>query len=1061
MEYVTRTGFHDLNLASRKAEEAALRRYVAVCLVRNLSWSTGISSQPSEKEFISCLRNGLILCNVINKIHPGAVPKVVESNSHAQSLNREFQPPAAYQYFENVRNFLVAIEDLKLPAFGACDLERDNLDAGSSAKVVDCILALKSYHECKQINCGTANGYYKLTRSPMVMHSSTKINSRASSESCRRLDMPAACDKRPPANGEVYKLEDTIVKLLADYMVDTKENFDDNFLGSFHSRNPVIYRYICFLKSMFKELVRPDLKDLLLTAKREFEDLQSQLQIDLKNIGSQVEEMSTAAVQYHKVVEEEQKVIQYGNIRVFCRIRPAFCAGTRNVIDFIGEDGSLVISDPLKPKKDGRKVFQFNRVFGPSATQDDVFNDTQPLIRSVMDGYNVCIFAYGQTGSGKTYTMFGSYSYGDRSGPSGGSTKDLGINYLALNDLFEISNQRKDIISYEIQVSNVEIYNEQIRDLLSEDSSSTKYPFLLNSVLENDNLLILAISKAFICSNDNGLSLPDATLHTVKSTSDVLNLMKYGEVNRVVCSTAINNRSSRSHRSVSKQCYLVLESDCQIMSMCPKTDITKDCSVSLCSILNSTRWDKSEVTGDRLKEAQHINKSLSCLGDVVTALAQKNSHIPYRNSKLTLLLQDSLGGHAKTLMFAHVSPEEDSFGETLSTLKFARRVSTVGTWCCSLNKESSEVMQLKEQIENLKKALANKEAPSTPSYKMKEPKSPFEKQMAAIAKTPHAMNAEDRRGPKIPSSITRARRLSSEGSRNEENSQIKVSADKYSQFQDEEAVTKQFGNLSNGSSVMEAYHSKPHQSPTSSSFQKQALKTDCRTQIPRLELPSTPEPKVYSRNDIQNLMQTVISTESRTANGKGSALANKEAPSTPSYKMKEPKSIEKQMAAIAKTPPRTRRLSIDGSTMKSEKAMNAEDRRGPKIPSSITRARRLSSEGSRNEDNSQKKSRTANGKGSQVRKSLRTTIGKLISGSEKRNLQKTLELKSPVRGVGNVNDLKSPPVTAHAKAARRESLTGVQTSGSDSNNRNARTTRLLSTHHQQRQQSGGCNLCNG
>lgn len=207
MEYVTRTGFHDLNLASRKAEEAALRRYVAVAWLETLVGPLGISSQPSEKEFISCLRNGLILCNVINKIHPGAVPKVVESNSHAQSLNREFQPPAAYQYFENVRNFLVAIEDLKLPAFGACDLERDNLDAGSSAKVVDCILALKSYHECKQINCGTANGYYKLTRSPMVMHSSTKINSRASSESCRRLDMPAACDKRPPANGEVYKLE--------------------------------------------------------------------------------------------------------------------------------------------------------------------------------------------------------------------------------------------------------------------------------------------------------------------------------------------------------------------------------------------------------------------------------------------------------------------------------------------------------------------------------------------------------------------------------------------------------------------------------------------------------------------------------------------------------------------------------------------------------------------------------------------------------------------------------------------------------------------------------------
>ncbi|XP_039023045.1 kinesin-like protein KIN-14L isoform X1 [Hibiscus syriacus] len=816
------------------------------------------------------------------------------------------------------------------------------------------------------------------------MHSSTKIHSLASSESCRRLDMSAACDKQPPAHGENDKLEDTIVKLLADYMVDTKENIDDNILGTFRNRNPdsvkVLSKMIssCLeeqlqnkipeLKSMFKEFVKEsngsavhstsmpledisscrqfqgprahmkkanqnhlnllntqekelsDLKDLLSTTKREFEDLQSQLQKDLKNIGSQVEEMSTAAVQYHKVAEENRKLYNLvqdlkGNIRVFCRIRPIFCAEARNVIDFIGEDGSLVISDPLKSKKDGRKVFQFNRVFGPSATQDDVFNDTQPLIRSVMDGYNVCIFAYGQTGSGKTYTM---------SGPSGGSTKDLGINYLALKNLFEISNQRKDIISYEIKVQMVEIYNEQIRDLLSEDSSSTK----------------LEIRS---CTNDNGLSLPDATLLTVKSTSDVLNLMKYGEVNRVVCSTAINNRSSRSHSVLTvhvhgKDAY---------------GNILRSC-LHLVDLAGSERVDKSEVTGDRLKEAQHINKSLSCLGDVITALAQKNSHIPYRNSKLTLLLQDSLGGHAKTLMFAHVSPEEDSFGETISTLKFARRVSTVELGAARLNKESSEVMQLKEQIENLKKALANKEEPSTPSYNIKEPKSPFGKQRATIERTPprmrrlsiengsstmkseKAMNVEDRRGPKTPSTLTRVRRLSSEG---KDNSQIKLSADvskslhastvsaqKYNRFQDAE----QFGNINNGSSMMEIYHSKAPRSPTSYSIQKQALKTDCRTKIPRLQLSSTPEPKVHARNDIQNGMQSVLSTEPRTANGKGS----------------------------------------------------------------------------------------------QIRKSLRTTIGKLISGSDKRNLQNTLEVKSPV--TRDINDLKSP-VMAHAKTARRESLTGVQT----------------------------------
>ncbi|KAK9005781.1 hypothetical protein V6N11_043201 [Hibiscus sabdariffa] len=1027
MQFVTRTGFHDLNLASRKAEEAgsfsllvsfyvskelekkqeskfcslvfvALRRYVAVAWLETLVGPLGISSQPSEKELISCLRSGLILCNVINKIHPGAVAKVVECNSHAQSLSREFQPPPAYQYFENVRNFLVAIEELKLPTFEACDLERDNLEAGSVAKVVDCLLALKSYHECKKINCGNGNGYYKLTRSPMVMHSSTKIHLQASSESCRRLDMSAACDNQQPANGEIYKIEDTIVKQLADYMVDTKENINDNFLGSFQDRNPdsikVLSKMIssCLeeqlqnkipeLKSVFKDFIKESNGSAVHSTSMPLQDVSSfgQFQgsrphtkkanpnhMNLLNMqlielsdhthilcqvmsldavlghefsrkheesGSQVEEMSTAAVQYHKVAEENRKLHNMvqdlkGNIRVFCRIRPVFCAGTKNVIDFIGEDGSLVILDPLKPRKDGRKVFQFNRVFGPTATQDDVFSDTQPLIRSVMDGYNVCIFAYGQTGSGKTYTM---------SGPSGGSTKDLGINYLALNDLFEISNQRKDIITYEIRVQMVEIYNEQIRDLLSEDSSTTKYPFFLISALQNNNLPShLSVFKALI--------LPDATLHTVKSTSDVLNLMKYGEVNRVVCSTAINSRSSRSHSILTVHVH----------GKDASGNLLRSC-LHLVDLAGSERVDKSEVTGDRLKEAQHINKSLSCLGDVITALAQKNSHIPYRNSKLTLLLQDSLGGHAKTLMFAHVSPEEDSFGETISTLKFAQRVSTVELGAARLNKESSEVMQLKEQIENLKKALANKEAPSTPSYKIKESKSPFEKQRETIERTPartrrlsiengsglKAMNVEDRRGPKTPSTLTRVMRLSSEG---KDNSWIKlpadvgkslpastVSAQKYSQFQDAEAVTKQFGNLCNGSSMMEISHAKAPRSPTSSSFQKQALKTDCRTKIPRLQLPNTPKPQVHARHGIQNVMRSVISTESQTANGKGS----------------------------------------------------------------------------------------------QIRKSLRATIGKLISGSENRNLQNTLELKLPVTRDGNVHDLKSPVV--HAKAARRESLTGVQTS---------------------------------
>ncbi|KAI9392122.1 hypothetical protein POPTR_006G048650v4 [Populus trichocarpa] len=527
MEDSSGTELYDI-LASRKAEEAAWRRYQAASWLENLVGPIGISNNPSEKEFISRLRNGLVLCNAINKVHPGAVPKVVEIHAPLLPLTRESQPLPAYQYFENVKNFLVAVEELRLPAFEASDLERDSLEAGSGTNVVDCILALKSYHEYKQMN---PNGFYKPARSPMVIHSAIRNNSQPiSSDSCRRLDMSAACEKETPTGSELKKIEDLIAKKLAEHMADTKENMDSNFLMSLRTGNNMdpmkLFSDILLsclgdkLQNKFPELkstakggslpahssIKPkedssepgdskccqaclrkgncnhrqliqmqekellDIKALLTLTKREFQGLQSQLQTDLRELGIQVQEMSTAALGYHRVLKENRNLYNMvqdlkGNIRVYCRIRPAFGDRTSNVIDYIGDDGSLVISDPLKPQKDGKKVFQFNRVFGPTATQDEVFMDTQPLIRSVMDGYNVCIFAYGQTGSGKTYTM---------SGPSGRSTKDMGINYLALSDLFQMSNERKDIVNYSIQVQMVEIYNEQVRDLLAEDSTATK-----------------------------------------------------------------------------------------------------------------------------------------------------------------------------------------------------------------------------------------------------------------------------------------------------------------------------------------------------------------------------------------------------------------------------------------------------------------------------------------------------------------------------------------------------------------------------------------------------------
>ncbi|PHU16703.1 Kinesin-4 [Capsicum chinense] len=391
---------HEYNLAWKKAEKAALRRYQATHWLECFVGPLGISSQPSEREFVSCLRSGFVLCNLINKVQPGSVPKVVEIHTPSQSIMWDSQPLPAYQYFENIRNFLVAAEDLKLPAFEASIFERFKSDS------------------LREMSCSDDNS------ACIPLQNISNLTNRK--DKCCR-----ACIKKGKCN------------------------------------------HWTLVVMQEKEL--SNLKVLLASTKREFENLQSQLQSDLKQLGDQVLDMSNAALGYHKVMKENRTLHNMvqdlkGNIRVYCRIRPAFDAEAKTVIDFIGEDGSLVVIDSLKPWKDGRKIFEFNRVFGSSATQEDVFRDTKPLVRSVMDGYNVCIFAYGQTGSGKTYTM---------SGPGGESTKEFGINQLALNDLFLLSDERKDIMSYKIHVQMVEIYNEQIRDLLADDPLLTKYPFIV------------------------------------------------------------------------------------------------------------------------------------------------------------------------------------------------------------------------------------------------------------------------------------------------------------------------------------------------------------------------------------------------------------------------------------------------------------------------------------------------------------------------------------------------------------------------------------------------------
>nr|XP_017239833.1 PREDICTED: kinesin-4-like [Daucus carota subsp. sativus] len=430
----------------------------------------------------------------------------------------------------------------------------------------------------------------------------------------------------------------------------------------------------------FQISVLRELKISSVAMRQEVTQTQKSYVDDFSRLGTKIKVLEKAAENYHVVLTENRKMNKElqdlkGNIRVYCRIRP-FLPGQKakqSIVEYVGDNGELTVVNPSKQGKEVRRSFKFNQVYGSKATQVDVYSEIRPLIQSVLDGYNVCIFAYGQTGSGKTYTM---------SGPDGASEEEWGVNYRAMNDLFNISQRRGRTCAYEIGVQMVEIYNEQVRDLLSSGSQKK-----------------LGVSSN---SQASGLAVPDASMHPVQSSSDVMEFMEIGLKNRAKSSTAMNERSSRSHS--------VLTVHARGTDL--KTGSLLRGNLHLVDLAGSERIDRSEVTGDRLKEAQHINKSLAALGDVIFALAQKSAHVPYRNSKLTQVLQSSLGGQAKTIMFVQLNPEAISYTESLSTLKFAERVSGVELGAARSSKETKEgndVKELMEQVASLKDTIGKKD----------------------------------------------------------------------------------------------------------------------------------------------------------------------------------------------------------------------------------------------------------------------------------------------------------------------------------------------------------------
>jgi kinesin family protein C2/C3 len=320
-----------------------------------------------------------------------------------------------------------------------------------------------------------------------------------------------------------------------------------------------------------------------------------------------------------------------GNLRVYCRVRPMskkeISNGHKEVTDFVGDDAVRIVDE-----RDKVKMFEFDTVFQPDSSQEAVFADTCPLIDSVVDGFNVCIFAYGQTGTGKTHTM-------------SGSAADPGINRRALDRLFQVIAEREATEASTVSVSVLEIYNEKIRDLLVPDIEAAKMSFEIRT------------------GGQFGHSVTNLTEQAVATSTDIEKIMDTATLHRKVTATNMNDVSSRSHMIV----YI------RINTVNNQTKAQSYGKLSLVDLAGSERLDKSGAEGQAAKEAMAINKSLTALGDTISALGAGAKHVPYRNSMLTHLLQDSMAGQAKVLMFCCVSPASYNISETLSSLMFATR----------------------------------------------------------------------------------------------------------------------------------------------------------------------------------------------------------------------------------------------------------------------------------------------------------------------------------------------------------------------------------------------------
>uniref|UniRef100_A0A8C8VQR9 Kinesin-like protein n=1 Tax=Pelusios castaneus TaxID=367368 RepID=A0A8C8VQR9_9SAUR len=328
----------------------------------------------------------------------------------------------------------------------------------------------------------------------------------------------------------------------------------------------------------------------------------------------------------------------------------------------------------INKRKNKDLKFVFDAVFDENSSQLEVFeHTTKTVLDGFLNGYNCTVLAYGATGAGKTYTMLG-------------SPKDPGVMYLTMMDLYNCMDQIKEDKLCTVAVSYLEVYNEQIRDLLVNSGP-------------------LAVRE----DTQKGVVVQGLTLHQPKSAEEILQMLDYGNKNRTQHPTDLNASSSRSHAVF--QIYLRQQD--KTASISRNVRIAK---MSLIDLAGSERACATNSKGARFREGTNINRSLLALGNVINALADpksKKQHIPYRNSKLTRLLKDSLGGNCRTIMIAAVSPSSMFYDDTYNTLKYANRAkdiksslksnivsldSHISQYVKICNEQKKEIISLKEKL---------------------------------------------------------------------------------------------------------------------------------------------------------------------------------------------------------------------------------------------------------------------------------------------------------------------------------------------------------------------------